>query len=390
MGVPGLAFAIVVHSATVTTAEPAGRIYELNPGDRVEIRILERPEVSGEYRVDESGEVSLPGVGRLAAVGLTLREFETTLREAASIGIVSPSVSASLLEMRPVYVLGDVMRGGAFPFRPGLTALQGLALAGGLDRLDTADESFTRTITGLRAEQGELSTMRRLAAQRLILARLRAEQSGMAFEPEGFEDNALLRHERAVFEARREAFERTRRTLDATIAARRGELEIHRRRIDAQQQLVAMLTEDENELRDLQQRGLTTIERSTAIARERSRSQSDLIQTETLKQQSQAALSELEERLATLVGERMVSIAQDIRETNELIAALEVEIAGDRATLAASGVRRRLCEPGPLRFSVRRGGIDIEVGPDAELWPADVLTVREGACAASPNLARGP
>jgi len=49
-----------------------------------------------------------------------------------------------------IYVLGYVMRAGAYPILPGMTVLQGISSAGGL-----AQFANDKSITVLRAENGQ-------------------------------------------------------------------------------------------------------------------------------------------------------------------------------------------------------------------------------------------
>lgn len=70
--------------------------------------------------------------------------------------------------------------------------------------------------------------------------------------------------------------------------------------LPAERLLSVNSTEELAELTELRDRGITTIERVNTLARERSRSQSDVLQGEILRAQSAAALSELDERIFNL------------------------------------------------------------------------------------------
>ena len=83
----GLFFAAMVMTAcqstpTITAQASASAIsdrvvgeYLLGSADRVRITIFGEPELSGEYVLDGSGTVSLPLIGEVSALGLTVREF---------------------------------------------------------------------------------------------------------------------------------------------------------------------------------------------------------------------------------------------------------------------------------------------------------------------------
>ncbi len=90
--------------------------------------------VSGEYKIGPDGTLMVPLAGQIQASGNTLESLskliETRLRR--QVGLAEPPhVAIEVIDHLPVYVLGDVTAPGAYPFRPGLTAQQALALAGG-------------------------------------------------------------------------------------------------------------------------------------------------------------------------------------------------------------------------------------------------------------------
>ncbi len=107
-------------------------VYRLGSGDRFKITVYGEPDLSGEYEVDGSGLVSLPLVGELEAVGLSLREFEEAVTTAFKDGyLVDPRVSIEMLNYRPFYILGEVRSPGKYPYVNGMTVLYGVAMAGG-------------------------------------------------------------------------------------------------------------------------------------------------------------------------------------------------------------------------------------------------------------------
>jgi len=53
--------------------------YRIGPQDLLDINIFEAPELNGPRRVSANGEISMPLVGNVDAVGLTARELEAAL-----------------------------------------------------------------------------------------------------------------------------------------------------------------------------------------------------------------------------------------------------------------------------------------------------------------------
>ncbi len=113
-------------------ARSLNRAYVLGPGDRLNIKVYNEPELTGEYEVGAGGRVSLPLAGEVNASGLTTQEFERALTAKLAAGIVrDPRVSAEIATYRPFYILGEVRKSGEYPYRVGLTVLDAVATAGG-------------------------------------------------------------------------------------------------------------------------------------------------------------------------------------------------------------------------------------------------------------------
>jgi len=112
---------------------PAGGAYRLGPGDEILVRIYDQPQLSGAYDVDDGGNIDLPLLGLVAADGKTADELSDaialTLRQKNL--ILAPSVAVEVSKFRPFYILGEVNAPGQYPFRPGMTVLTAVSIAGG-------------------------------------------------------------------------------------------------------------------------------------------------------------------------------------------------------------------------------------------------------------------
>jgi polysaccharide export outer membrane protein len=106
--------------------------YLLGPNDRVRVKVYGEPDITGEYEVDSTGQISVPLAGRIRADGLTTRQLERAIASALAKGIVrDPRVNVEVALYRPYYILGEVKKGGEYPYRLGLTILDAVASAGG-------------------------------------------------------------------------------------------------------------------------------------------------------------------------------------------------------------------------------------------------------------------
>lgn len=113
-------------------SSPAGP-YVLGPGDVLTVRIYDQPQLSGDFTIDDSGMIDLPLLGLLQAGGQSTDAVAAAI--AASLKhknlILNPSVAAEISHYRPFYILGEVNTPGQYPYRPRMTVLTAVSIAGG-------------------------------------------------------------------------------------------------------------------------------------------------------------------------------------------------------------------------------------------------------------------
>jgi protein involved in polysaccharide export with SLBB domain len=112
---------------------PSGASF-LQLGDRATITVYDEPNLSGVYDVTPSGNFNLPLIGAVKAVGHTPAELERIIASRYRAGkfLDEPKVTVAVVDYRPVYVFGEVLKPGAYPYRNGLNALTLVTEAGGL------------------------------------------------------------------------------------------------------------------------------------------------------------------------------------------------------------------------------------------------------------------
>jgi exopolysaccharide production protein ExoF len=92
---------------------------------------VERTELSGEYIVQEDGNIYIPLIGPVAVAGASFPDLEHAI--AASLGAKldgSVKIGIQLLEREPIYVAGTVVKTGSYKHIPGMRVLHALILAG--------------------------------------------------------------------------------------------------------------------------------------------------------------------------------------------------------------------------------------------------------------------
>ncbi|HEY0114517.1 MAG TPA: polysaccharide biosynthesis/export family protein [Allosphingosinicella sp.] len=113
-----------------------GSSYSLTSGDKVAITVYLVPELSREYTVDLAGNLALPLIGEIAAVGKTTVELDELItRRLGERYLRNPDVSVSITQStnNNVTVEGGVRQSGVFPLTGQTSLIQAIALARGID-----------------------------------------------------------------------------------------------------------------------------------------------------------------------------------------------------------------------------------------------------------------
>ena len=113
----------------------------MRAGDELKIRVYQFPELSGEFTVNSEGKVFMPPIGEVPVEGLSTNDVSAQISDYLIKGGHSQKTGTmvELLQSHPIFVLGDVQRPGEYPYRPGLTILRAISLAGGHFRFNDPD-----------------------------------------------------------------------------------------------------------------------------------------------------------------------------------------------------------------------------------------------------------
>ena len=112
--------------------------YRVGPQDLLEINVFQVPDLNRTVRVNTSGEISLPLIGRVQAGGRTVQEVEEDISGKLSKSFLqNPQVSVFVKEFtsQRVTLEGAVIKSGIYPITGQTSLLQAIAMAGGLGEL---------------------------------------------------------------------------------------------------------------------------------------------------------------------------------------------------------------------------------------------------------------
>lgn len=127
--------------------------YRIAPMDTVTIKVFKMPDLSGDYEVDLTGQVSMPLIGNVPAAELTTAQLDENVT--ARLGekyLENPDVSVGVKAStrRSVTVDGAVKTAGSYPVTGALTLMQAVALAGG-----TSEDANARRVAIFRTVDGK-------------------------------------------------------------------------------------------------------------------------------------------------------------------------------------------------------------------------------------------
>ena len=398
--------------AGALSAAPAGRQFGI--GDKLKITVYERvdseddkwgragsamrgiqqrPELSGEYAVQEDGTISVPLLGTAAADGKSEQQVQAALSEAFQKVVGRKGiVNVMLMERPPVYVLGPVKTPGSFKYVSGMTVLHAIALAGGIDRNQGSDP-FQRieAVRTLQKRNAAVDSMLKLLARQAVL---RAERDGTvpkipqrllklvgAAEAASLVDEQLDRRKAvAAMRAERE------RAAQSAVDSAKQDLRMYAR-TDSLDELVKTRQERVDSMKSL-------VDKNIVAKQVLAGAQAELSDAEQRRQDAFNQYSQSKQRLAQLENDALgarVTLINDLQSEIELadrqIQDNEQELDASAAVLSSlPATRARFTDTGaakPVSDQVRylivrqtaKGPVQIESNGMTVLRPGDLVDI---------------
>jgi polysaccharide export outer membrane protein/exopolysaccharide production protein ExoF len=380
--------------------------YLLGPQDRVRLKVFEwRPSKDDFYEwkalndtfiVGPDGTLALPFAGTVKASGLTTEQLGKTIgdRLMQHMGLAAaPDTSVEITQFRPFYIVGFVTQPGEFPYRPNLTVLEALSIAGGLRSRDKSDTRLTReVITG----QGDLSVM---AVTKLSLvarkARLQAEIAGTdhVVFPKQLTDRQdqpqvarILDQEKAIFQTREEglrtqlkALKNLGVSLKDEVTSLQGQLGFHDKQID-------LIQKELTSVSSLVSKGFAAAPREISLQRELAQFQSTRLAAETSLMRARQEISRNEIEMLDLQNKYKNEVAISLRDTQSQLDELASKAATSSELLRESemfgtrllSMRAQAREEKPVFTIVRpgpNGATEISAEENTTIRPGDTIKV---------------
>jgi polysaccharide export outer membrane protein/exopolysaccharide production protein ExoF len=291
--------------------------YKLGPLDKVRLRVQEwrasKDEVyewstlKEDYIVGPSGTVSIPLAGDIRASGLTTRELGSAIgaKLKERLGMIeAPDTAVEIVQYRPFYIVGQVDKPGEYPYRPGITVLQAISVAGGMQRIN--DMGLFRLNRDSIGSRGDLAIT--IAQTRNMLARkarLQAELNSatdITF-PKELTDHAsessvkmLLEQERTIFETRRRALETQISALEHLKSYLNKEVESLTAQVQTETTQMDLVNKELSSISSLVERGLSSAPRQLLLQRTIAQIEGERLrlQTSVVKAQQDISKTDIE------------------------------------------------------------------------------------------------
>jgi polysaccharide export outer membrane protein len=143
---------MVKGSPAAATTDPA---YVIGPEDVLDINVWKEPDMTRIVPVRPDGKISLPLINDVQAAGSTPQQLAANVTDKLRKFLTEPQVTVIVTQINSqrVFVVGEVLRAGAFPLIPGMTVLQALSSAGGFTTFaDVKKIHVMRLVNGKHVE----------------------------------------------------------------------------------------------------------------------------------------------------------------------------------------------------------------------------------------------
>lgn len=388
----------------LATGTAHGDGYRLGVQDKIRVKAIEWRASKGEfqewealaddYTVNPAGAVSLPLVGEMPAEGKTTEELSVAISGAIQkrSGLLNPpGVSVEVIKFRPIYLVGEVERPGEYEFRPNLTVLQSIGIAGGLRRVTEAGL--------LRLERDRIMANGSHETARLELRRAIARRARLTAEQQGLNDiplpreiaserdaKQLIADERALMNARADLLRSQLSGLADLKNLYEKEVRSLTDKMASLERQIGLAKRELGNISTLVQKGLSVSAREFTLEQTLSDLEGRMLDLQTASVRAQQESRKADRDAADLQNKRIESINADLQETRGNIDQFSAKLQTasellDEATVLAPrlALERENSNIRTPLFSVIRNrdgkSVQANVDQNAQLEPGDVVRV---------------
>jgi polysaccharide biosynthesis/export protein len=379
----------------------AGAEYTLRPGDVLEVNLVGFPDFRQRLPVEIDGTIALPLAGQINLGGMSLSQGRSEIVGALSKKVYQPAVGREpqhlilpneifvlVAEYRPVYVSGYVARSGAYPFRPGVTVRQVIALAGGYGVAQNPRVDPNTQLTDLRAEYESLSA--EYALDQARISRIRGElelarenpSSGNGPNTASLLWKELKQTEIEYMDARVADRQQDRVALQTAVAKADSQLEALGEKKKKDQESLEADNEELDTVRQLFRRGITANARLSEARRATVLSSDQLLQTIVQITNAERQRGEYLRQINKIEDQAKVENWRDLQQANVHLAQVKARMRSTNEKLLSLGMSGKATDartdPAYTLTVIREfvtAAQQIAADEDFQLMPGDVVQI---------------
>ena len=399
---PALLFPALLFAALALVPKSALAEYRLQSGDAVEVSVTGVPDLRQRAPIGVDGKITLSLVGQINVSGLSVSQARAEIarnlanklyRQSTPDGreiphlILGDEIVVTVVEYRPVYMKGDVARPGEYPFRPGITVRQAVAVAGGYDLMRLGAGNPLLQTADLRSENDTLWLD--FAREQARVWRLRTELG----EP-GVEDTVakapipaavgerLIRAETEQLKARLADREKDKALLQEAISKAGLQLGVLAEKKKRDEEGHKADLADFEKVRELFQKNLTSTVRLSEARRAALLSSDQLLQTIIEMSNIERQRGDYARQLEKIDSLSRIEDLRELQDANLHLAQIAAHLKSTAEKLTYTGLLQSQLVRGAGRrpdITVYRRGADgpqrLAATEDLELAPGDVVDV---------------
>ncbi|ASV88037.1 polysaccharide biosynthesis/export family protein (plasmid) [Ochrobactrum quorumnocens] len=369
-----------------------GQAYLVSPNDVLQVTVYGQPSLTGLYPVDVDGNIGYPVVGNINVSGLTTPQISEKIASSLSEHIPGLTVTAAINQYAPVFVVGDVKAPGKYEFRPGMVALELMALGGGAGKGEAP--AVTAGMQLISAQQEYADLQMQITTTSIRRVRLQAELNGTEFKYELPDSTAankqaaalsqhMLEGEKTLFDVRRNNLAAERQALEAQSASYGDEIQTLQQSIKLHDAEIQLLQENVDSSKSLVDRGLAAKSNLRDMERDLSATRRDALELGSFLARARQNQLAVQQRIANLEEVRKSEAAGSLQELDLNIARMELrsnaqlqtmaEIAKSSGNISSSDMRQKLVFT--ISRNVNGAFADIVGNERTEIKPGDILRI---------------
>jgi polysaccharide export outer membrane protein len=167
-------YAFALISVPVYGADSPGADYRVGAGDLLKVSVFGYPDLNGDLRVSQTGNITFPLLGEVPVAGLSVHEAESLLSRRLADGQFIRNSQVTLLvseyQSKRVAVLGEVTRPGQYPLTFAKRVVDLIADAGGVLSATAADDATLIHVDGTTSTLDVTAILQGNLTQNVLLA----------------------------------------------------------------------------------------------------------------------------------------------------------------------------------------------------------------------------